>query len=288
MVHFEIMIQLEPAFRKEKKHYATGVTAMKNLLHRPLNLAGSGVVMICRSGWAVVNIYFKNYLFRKGDILILTSDMIAAFSRGSADFSTFYCMMSEPFNDEVCYNLPISFYDFIYFYPVLKTSAKQVEALWAWQEQVEWIKKENIHTHSRTIMKNYLESLFLTINHELQKIEESPERVSMASYEIILRKFFQLVTKHVYKHRSVAFYADKLCITPYYLSAITTKHMKATPKEIIDEYVILEMKKLVGTSGIPVKMIAEQLNFEDTSYMGRFFRRHTGMSLTEYRKNHSI
>ena len=286
--NFQAMIQLEPTFRKEKKYYVTGMATMKNMLHRPLNLADSSAVFICRSGQAVVNIYFKNYLFRKDDILILSLDMIAIFLRVSEDFSVFYCMMSQPFESEVSYNLPITFFDLLYLYPVLQTNPEQARTLSAWQEQVEWFEKENIHPHSRTIMRNYLESLYLTIHYELQKIEDNPERVLVGSGEKILQEFFYLVAKYASKHRNVAYYAGELCITPYYLSTITIKYMKESPKEIIDAYVILELKKLAETTSLPVKMIAEQLNFEDTSYMGRFFRRHTGMSLTEYRKNHSI
>ena len=143
--NFQAMIQLEPTFRKEKKYYVTGMATMKNMLHRPLNLADSSVVFICRSGQAVVNIYFKNYLFRKDDILILSLDMIAIFLRVSEDFSVFYCMMSQPFESEVSYNLPITFFDLLYLYPVLQTNPEQARTLSAWQEQVEWFEKENIH-----------------------------------------------------------------------------------------------------------------------------------------------
>ncbi|MBC5633202.1 helix-turn-helix domain-containing protein [Parabacteroides hominis] len=44
------------------------------------------------------------------------------------------------------------------------------------------------------------------------------------------------------------------------------------------------MKALLSSSDISIKEIAEQLHFEDTSYMCRYFKRHTGIPLSEYRK----
>ena len=56
--------------------------------------------------------------------------------------------------------------------------------------------------------------------------------------------------------------------------------MNDTPKGLIERQVILEMKMLLETTDMSVKEIAEYLNFEDGSYMCRFFKRHTGISLT--------
>ena len=102
--------------------------------------------------------------------------------------------------------------------------------------------------------------------------------------EILCWKFWDLVGKHSKEHRDVAFYAQELCITPFYLSQMTKGFMNDSPKGLIDRQVILEMKALLSSSDISIKEIAEQLHFEDTSYMCRYFKRHTGIPLSEYRK----
>ncbi len=62
--------------------------------------------------------------------------------------------------------------------------------------------------------------------------------------------------------------------------------MNDTPKGLIERQVMLEMKMLLETTDMSVKEIAGYLNFEDGSYMCRFFKRHTGISLIEYRRIH--
>lgn len=57
--------------------------------------------------------------------------------------------------------------------------------------------------------------------------------------------------------------------------------------QILEGQVVLETKKWLTTSSLSVKEMADRLNFGDASYMNRFFKRHTGLSLTEYRGRHS-
>lgn len=102
--------------------------------------------------------------------------------------------------------------------------------------------------------------------------------------ELLCWKFWELIGKNCKEHRDVAFYAQALYITPFYLSQITRHFMNDSPKGLIERQVILEIKSLLCASEFPVKKIADMLHFEDASYMCRFFKRHTGISLTEYRE----
>ena len=58
---------------------------------------------------------------------------------------------------------------------------------------------------------------------------------------------------------------------------------KTTAKEFIDRAVVLEIKMLLKSSDVSVQEIAYRLHFPDQSYLGRFFKKHTGESPTEYR-----
>lgn len=59
--------------------------------------------------------------------------------------------------------------------------------------------------------------------------------------------------------------------------------MEQSPKEIIEQMIIVEIKTYLSNTNLSIKNIAAEMNFEDPSYMCRFFRRHTGSSPTEYR-----
>ncbi|MCR6506441.1 helix-turn-helix domain-containing protein [Bacteroides sp. KH365_2] len=57
-----------------------------------------------------------------------------------------------------------------------------------------------------------------------------------------------------------------------------------SPKEIIDRQIVMEIKRMLISTDLSAKEIADRFHFDSTSYMGRYFRRHTGMTPTEFRE----
>ena len=57
-----------------------------------------------------------------------------------------------------------------------------------------------------------------------------------------------------------------------------------SPHELIADYVIIEIKKLLRDPHIDIKNVAQQTNFASQSSLSRFFRQQTGMSPSEYRR----
>ncbi|MDE7156255.1 MAG: helix-turn-helix domain-containing protein [Muribaculaceae bacterium] len=97
--------------------------------------------------------------------------------------------------------------------------------------------------------------------------------------------FIKLLHANFMKERSVAFYAEQLCISPKYLSSVLKKYTHRSPGEWIDEYVILEAKNMLRFSGMSVQEVAYTLNFKSQSSFGKYFKNATGMSPTEFQKN---
>lgn len=103
--------------------------------------------------------------------------------------------------------------------------------------------------------------------------------------KIIFDRFMRLVMEHHIQHRTVGFYAEKLCLTPKYLSKIIKNASGRSAPEWIDSYVILEAKNLLKYSTTPIKEIVYKLNFPNQSVFYKFFKAHTGMTPTEYRNS---
>ena len=95
--------------------------------------------------------------------------------------------------------------------------------------------------------------------------------------------FYKLLAQHCKQHRDVAFYANALCITTTYLYKVCRKVLGFSPKEEIDQLTVFEIKSYLAHTDLPIKRIAEELHFEDASYMCRYFRRLTGVSPADYR-----
>jgi AraC-like DNA-binding protein len=118
----------------------------------------------------------------------------------------------------------------------------------------------------------------------LSSKDSESERVSSRSRALV-DQFIKLVSEHHTIHRNVGFYAEKLCLTPKYLSRVIRDATGRSAPEWIDSYVILEAKNLLKYSGLAIKEIVYRLNFPNQSVFYKFFKARTGMTPSEYRNS---
>ena len=117
----------------------------------------------------------------------------------------------------------------------------------------------------------------------LQKsIQTLTETISNRT-RMLVDGFIKLVSEYHTSHRNVGFYADKLCLTPKYLSRVVRDVTGRSAPEWIDAFVILEAKNLLKYSGLAIKEIVYKLSFPNQSVFYKFFKSRTGMTPSEYR-----
>lgn len=109
--------------------------------------------------------------------------------------------------------------------------------------------------------------------------ENSPSHSRKLTY---VKNFLRLVRAHHRKERAIGFYADKMFISPKYLSLIIKEATGRSAAEWIDQYVLQEAKNLLRYSGKNVQQIAYELNFSNQSSFGKYFKNLTGMSPTQF------
>ncbi len=121
-------------------------------------------------------------------------------------------------------------------------------------------------------------------SEKMERLDEMEPQSSGRS-RMVFEQFIRLVGEYHTKYRNVGFYADKLCLTPKYLSKlIKTASGKSAP-EWIDAFVVLEAKNLLKYSDVSIKEIVYRLNFPNQSVFYKFFKCRTGMTPSEYRNS---
>lgn len=98
-------------------------------------------------------------------------------------------------------------------------------------------------------------------------------------------EFIRLVRKYFRSQHSVRFYADRLCISPKYLSLVVKECIGRSAAEIIDEHLLLEAKNLLRFSGKNIQQVAYELNFSNQSSFGKYFKHLTGLSPSEFQNS---
>lgn len=271
----------------EGEDYAAGYTDMRHCLNLPIDMVGC-TIFVCKKGSAVLLVNFKRYELKPGQFLLAFYDSVLVPLIASEDLQLLYFSLSRNVVEETWYSKPSDIFDFLYDNPILSLTKEQRCLLAGWEDQLLWIFLLEASTNRHKLIINAFENLFLAIESVIRNTNllsaGKPQSATRSS--ILIYKFMNLIMEHGAENRNVNFYADKLCITPFYLYKVAVKEWRITPKELIDNYVIAEIKILLTTTDLSIKEIAERLHFEDASYLNRFFKRQTGSSLTLYRADH--
>ena len=102
---------------------------------------------------------------------------------------------------------------------------------------------------------------------------------------LIFEQFQRLVSENYTQQRQMTFYADKLCLSPKYLSKLVKEVSGKPGPDWIDSYVMLEAKHLLKYSHMPIKEIVYRLNFPNQTVFYKYFKAHTSMTPTDYRNS---
>ena len=95
--------------------------------------------------------------------------------------------------------------------------------------------------------------------------------------------FLDLLHSTDVKHRPVEWYANELCISPKYLSALCKKHSGKTANEWITEHVLEDIRYYLKQTDYSIKQICDLLGFPNTSFFGRYVKEHFGLTPLQIR-----
>jgi len=118
-------------------------------------------------------------------------------------------------------------------------------------------------------------NIFYRQNEAVLHIESKKDR--------IVFQFYNLVHQYYISERSVTYYADRLKLTPKYLTTLIRLRTGRAISVIIIELVIIKAKSYLSASDLSTYQIAELLHFSDSSTFCRYFKKYTGLSPQTYR-----
>ena len=244
----------------------------------PYRIEG-GALLFCRGGSAVATIDQYRGEVRADTMLLLLPGSVFLLADRSEDFRVTYCAFSLDLFSEA------AFFAALREQPIVRLHPRLVEGASIWFQMAGYTYRDRDNMFRNTIIRNRLQNVLLEAFDKMQRFGSRRQAVSETTTRQteLFHRFVSLVHENCAHEREVTFYADRLCISTRYLSTIVRSIAHTTAKEFIDRSVILEIKMLLQSTDLSVQEIAYRLHFPDQSYLGRFFKKHTGESPTEYR-----
>ena len=260
-------------------------------MENPLRFDGY-LCMYCERGDFRLEVNMKSYDIHPSSIFIVVPGSIVKITPiGEEDLANYHfiCILtSREFMHNIRFDFSKSFQDSIRILrtPVISLSENQRGIA----DDYLHLARKIIHSSLRNrkeVIGTLISSLAYTIADVWQGnlISAQPEKGSSNDrLSALFDRFIALVSEYYTQERNVGFYAEKLCLTPKYLSKLIKQASGRSAPDWIDSFVILEAKNLLKYSNISIKEIVFRLHFPNQSVFYKFFKTHTGMTPSEYRK----
>ena len=244
------------------------------------------IVAVCIEGYIEMGINLKQHTLNKNEFAITLPENILQLFKISDDFKGRFIVMSREFlsNSNIELSNVINAFLYLRGNPITGFTNDSLEIFIEYFNLIKHrmvIKEVNV---KREIAIHLLQALFIDITRQLAI---NIEKVEKTRKEIVFEQFMKQVFIYYKQERSISFYAEKLCLTPKYLSSIIKQATGKLAGEWIDACVVLEAKMLLKCSEKSIQQIAEELNFANQSFFGKYFKHHTGMSPSKYKEEGS-
>jgi AraC-like DNA-binding protein len=243
------------------------------------------IIGICTRGTAEVEVNLQVYEAKPDAMLLATPFHILRIYNSSPDFLCRFVVFSRAFLTENSTNSHF-LESFSYFKnsstPVIYPDHDQAKVMLEIYALIQQKLQQEEHPYRTEISRSILTILL----YEIAAVYEQQHVIikSKQTRKQELNTLFQNLVFHHYKeHRNVQYYADALFVSPKHLTETIKEVTGKTAGEWVDDAVILEAKVLLRNHEISIAQVAEDVHFPDQSTFGKYFKKHTGYSPTEYR-----
>ena len=237
------------------------------------------IIGICLAGQCSFKLNLKRHEVKSPAILTLMPGQIIENIEYSPDFEGHAIVLSKRFIDML--NIPMWQQQYIALYdkPINRIFSDYTQQVSLFIVMLRSAASDVENPYRLQVIENLIRALFYGGISKFHKMESD----SVSYKNSIVERYIELVQTHYREERIIGFYADKLCITPRYLSKLVKEYTGRSAGEWIENYVILEARAMLQSSDMTIQQIASSLNFPNQSFFGKYFKRAMGLSPKQYR-----
>ncbi|MEU9449665.1 AraC family transcriptional regulator [Streptomyces sp. NPDC048277] len=237
------------------------------------------VVMLFTEGPVRHMVDFAEYQAQAGDLLWIRPGQVHRFSPTCVYRGTVLSMQPGFLPRAIVEATGLYRYDLP---PLLRPDPAQLAALQASLAHLQREYEDNatlplsLHT---SVLRHSLTAFLLRLAHLAASSAEAARRQADTTFTL----FRDAVEKDFATNHSVSAYADALGYSRRTLVRAVRAATGETPKGFIDKRVVLEAKRLLAHTDLPIGRVGAAVGFPDAANFSKFFQLHTGQTPVGFR-----
>lgn len=284
----ERLLQLDRDLKSGKNICSSGgvLSCFPSSLKEPFLMQGLGLI-VCRQGSFQFSLDNKCASAKAGETLFIHEESWFQVLQETEDVEILILAYQiEPIRD-IIGNSVVSMYMYSKLTP-------ELSCVWNTGEEDEIMKYmsliDSVLEMEESVFSLYEQKLLLlALTYRIcsvynRKLISAGQETGGRKNEIFVR-LIQLIEQYYMQERSVEFYADKLCLSPKYLSALSKSICGYTVQELVFKAIIRKCISLLKNTQKNIQEISNEFGFPNASYFGTFFKKQMGMSPQQYRRN---
>ena len=168
-------------------------------------------------------------------------------------------------------------------HPVAHLTESDAEDVSAYYDLICHRIRQTEHRYQNGEVCSLINAFLLRVVGIMDSGPDVTETVSSVHGDQLVEKFVWMVNEDCGRKRPVEYYAERLNITPKYLSTLVRNTLGRTPTDVIKAVTMKEIERRLRYSTDSIKQISHAMNFPNTSFFGKYFKQHTGMTPMQFR-----
>ena len=253
-----------------------------------LSLDGHGLIVICTEGIAQFDYDGQQIRLHKDDLFLYMAHSVVTNFMSSSDFNCRQIWFSrgELWNINKYGEVSLSDLPYLKRHPIMHLTDDDVKLL----DDYFQLLCRRMRDPSPVLYSNIVRSLASTMMLEILSMmrRQEPENTVTTGVhrQRLANEFMRLVEQSDGRIRKVDDFANQLNITPKYLSTLLKETMNRRPSEMIHFYTLKAIEHRLRYTDMTMQEIANDLNFANASFFGKYFKEHAGMTPLDFRKKY--
>ena len=253
-----------------------------------LSLDRHGLIVICTEGIAQFDYDGQQIRLHKDDLFLYMAHSVVTNFMSSSDFNCRQIWFSrgELWNINKYGEVSLSNLPYLKRHPIMHLTEDDVKLLDDYFQLLCRRMRDSSPVLYSNIVRSLVSTMMLEILSMMRRQEPENTVTTGVHRQWLANEFMRLVEQSDGRIRKVDDFANQLNITPKYLSTLLKETMNRRPSEMIHFYTLKAIEHRLRYTDMTMQEIANDLNFANASFFGKYFKEHAGMTPLDFRKKY--